>query len=146
MHELDHMAEIWVLRLGHRPERDKRITTHVALTARAFGAKDKSGTKDASLEESVNDVVKRFGGDFSIESGVNWRRFLTSFKSRGKVAHLTMYGLQVDDVVPRTFPLHYDLSIVVGGKRCRRKSIRPPISISRRQPAPLGSGGTGDTL
>ncbi|TLZ95287.1 MAG: tRNA (cytidine(56)-2'-O)-methyltransferase, partial [Methanobacteriota archaeon] len=29
---------ITVLRLGHRPARDKRVTTHVALTARAFGA------------------------------------------------------------------------------------------------------------
>ncbi|TFG70124.1 MAG: tRNA (cytidine(56)-2'-O)-methyltransferase, partial [Methanomassiliicoccus sp.] len=29
---------IVVLRLGHRPERDQRVTTHVALTARALGA------------------------------------------------------------------------------------------------------------
>ena len=27
-----------VLRLGHRRERDKRITSHLGLTARAFGA------------------------------------------------------------------------------------------------------------
>ncbi|MEM2376537.1 MAG: tRNA (cytidine(56)-2'-O)-methyltransferase, partial [Sulfolobales archaeon] len=30
--------KVFVLRLGHRPLRDKRVTTHVALTARAFGA------------------------------------------------------------------------------------------------------------
>ncbi|MCG7848715.1 MAG: tRNA (cytidine(56)-2'-O)-methyltransferase, partial [ANME-2 cluster archaeon] len=29
---------IVVLRLGHRPERDQRVTTHVGLTARALGA------------------------------------------------------------------------------------------------------------
>ena len=29
---------IIVLRIGHRIGRDKRITTHVALVARAFGA------------------------------------------------------------------------------------------------------------
>ena len=29
---------ISILRLGHRISRDKRITTHVALVARAFGA------------------------------------------------------------------------------------------------------------
>jgi len=29
---------ITVLRIGHRISRDKRITTHVALVARAFGA------------------------------------------------------------------------------------------------------------
>ncbi|MBI0582046.1 MAG: tRNA (cytidine(56)-2'-O)-methyltransferase, partial [Methanomassiliicoccales archaeon] len=55
------MTEITVLRLGHRPERDKRITTHVALTARAFGARRIIvSTKDPVLEESINDVVKRF--------------------------------------------------------------------------------------
>jgi tRNA (cytidine56-2'-O)-methyltransferase len=29
---------ITVLRIGHRPERDKRITTHVGLVSRAFSA------------------------------------------------------------------------------------------------------------
>ena len=32
----DH--EVAVLRLGHRPGRDNRMTTHVGLTARALGA------------------------------------------------------------------------------------------------------------
>ena len=46
------MQEIYILRLGHRPERDKRITTHVALTARAFGAKGIFvSTKDEVLEK-----------------------------------------------------------------------------------------------
>ena len=91
------MPEITVLRLGHRPERDKRITTHVALAARAFGA-DRIivSTKDPGLEESVNDVVKRFGGNFSIITGVNWRHYLRDFQ--GTVVHLTMYGLPVDEV------------------------------------------------
>lgn len=31
--------EIYILRLGHRPKRDRRVTTHVILVARAFGAK-----------------------------------------------------------------------------------------------------------
>nr|MBP8685443.1 tRNA (cytidine(56)-2'-O)-methyltransferase [Methanomassiliicoccales archaeon] len=80
------MPEITVLRLGHRPERDKRITTHVALTARAFGARRiVVSTKDAGLEESVRDVVMRFGGDFEITTGVNWRRFLEEFQ--GTVVH-----------------------------------------------------------
>lgn len=94
------MPDITVLRLGHRPERDKRITTHVALTARAFGAnRIIVSTKDPGLEESVNDVVKRFGGDFSITTGVNWRHYLRDFQ--GTVVHLTMYGLPVDEVAPQ---------------------------------------------
>ena len=38
MSDLPAEKRVIILRLGHRPERDKRITTHVALTARAFGA------------------------------------------------------------------------------------------------------------
>jgi tRNA (cytidine56-2'-O)-methyltransferase len=32
------MRRITVLRLSHRVGRDERVTTHVGLTARAFGA------------------------------------------------------------------------------------------------------------
>jgi tRNA (cytidine56-2'-O)-methyltransferase len=32
-------SEVIILRIGHRPERDQRVTTHVGLTARALGAK-----------------------------------------------------------------------------------------------------------
>jgi tRNA (cytidine56-2'-O)-methyltransferase len=111
------MPEIWILRLGHRPERDKRITTHVALTARAFGAKGIFvSTKDTGLEESVNDVVQRFGGDFQIKSGVQWHKLLKEFAEKGKIVHLTMYGLPVDEVVPR-IPISSDLLIVVGAEK-----------------------------
>ncbi len=83
--------EVYVLRLGHRPERDKRISTHVALTARAFGAKGiYFDTYDESVFESVKDVVKRWGGEFFIEH-VNWRRLLREFD--GLKVHLTMYGI-----------------------------------------------------
>ena len=51
-----------VLRLGHRPSRDKRITTHVGLVARAFGA-DKIiiAEQDKKVEATLNDVTSRFG-------------------------------------------------------------------------------------
>ncbi|QLH75014.1 MAG: tRNA (cytidine(56)-2'-O)-methyltransferase [Methanomassiliicoccales archaeon] len=111
------MAEIWILRLGHRPERDKRITTHVALTARTFGAKGIFiSTKDQGLEESVSDVVDRFGGDFEIRSGVGWRKVLDEFKEKGRIVHLTMYGMPVDEVT-KSVPLDKDLLIVVGAEK-----------------------------
>jgi tRNA (cytidine56-2'-O)-methyltransferase len=92
--------EIFVLRLGHRPARDKRITTHVALTARAFGAKGIFvSTKDEELEESVRDVARRFGGDFEIKTGIKWKPMLREFQ--GIKVHLTMYGLHVDDALPK---------------------------------------------
>ena len=63
-----------VLRIGHRPARDKRVTTHVALVARALGADGIviSG-KDAEIEKTVRSVVSRFGGEFEVASGANWR-------------------------------------------------------------------------
>lgn len=83
--------EIYVLRLGHRVKRDKRISTHVALTARALGAKGiYFDTYDDSVFKSVKDVVERWGGDFFIES-VEWKKFLGSFD--GLKVHLTMYGI-----------------------------------------------------
>ena len=67
---------IYVLRLGHRPTRDKRISTHVALTARALGCEGiYVSTRDSELEESVRDVADRFGGAFFIHTGVRWRPF-----------------------------------------------------------------------
>ncbi len=95
------MREIWVLRLGHRPARDKRVTTHVALAARAFGAKGiLVTTKDPELERTVRGVVGRFGGDFEIRTGVEkWKEFMRQFD--GEVVHLTMYGIHVDDAISR---------------------------------------------
>ncbi len=89
--------EVYVLRLGHRPERDKRISTHVALTARAFGAKGiYFDVEDRSVFESVKDVVDRWGGDFFIKA-VNWKKLLRTFE--GLKVHLTMYGIPLPQKV-----------------------------------------------
>lgn len=110
---------ITVLRIGHRPQRDKRITTHVALVARAFGA-DKIiiTTKDEKIERSVRDIVERFGGNFEILSGIPLKRALKDFKST--IVHLTMYGLPVDDVIPK-IPKDEDLMIIVGAEKVPRE-------------------------
>lgn len=102
---------IEILRLGHRISRDKRISTHVALVARAFGASKLyyTGQKDKSYEESVERVVKEFGGDFSIE---HVKKFENLFKGK-TVAHLTMYGEDFRKVkIPKE-----NLLIVVGGEK-----------------------------
>lgn len=109
--------EIHVLRLGHRPARDKRISTHVALTSRAFGAKTIAfSTKDPDLEESVMDVVRRFGGDFEIRTGVKWKPFMRDFE--GTRVHLTMYGLHIDNVMPKIWTRGGErLLVVVGAEK-----------------------------
>lgn len=86
---------IHVLRLGHRPIRDKRITTHVCLTARAFGAEKIiiTGTKDTGLIERVKSVVRRWGGAFEISYNRSWKSVVSHYKKEGwYIVHLTMYG------------------------------------------------------
>lgn len=91
---------ITVLRIGHRPARDKRVTTHVALAARAFGAdRILVDTKDEGLEKTVRGVARRFGGAFEVETGVAWRKVVREWP--GTKVHLTMYGLPLDEVLPR---------------------------------------------
>ena len=61
--------KINVLRLDHRHKRDARITTHVCLTARAFGADGVilNGDEDTHLMKNVEDVAKRWGGQFKVD-------------------------------------------------------------------------------
>ncbi len=85
---------IEVVRLGHRPERDKRMTTHVCLTARAFGAdRVYVDTADDELEERLAQVTEQFGGEFEVRTGVSPRGLIKS--SRATVVHLTMYGQNI---------------------------------------------------
>lgn len=73
-----------VLRLGHRGDRDKRISTHVALTARALGA-DKIifTTEDEHVENSVKKVVESWGGNFEFVVEKHWRKYIREFKKEG---------------------------------------------------------------
>lgn len=93
--------EVAVLRLGHRPERDQRVTTHVGLTARALGARRfLLAGDDPGVVRSIADVSRRWGGDFDAENGVRWRSCIADWKaSGGAVAHLTMYGVNLPDVI-----------------------------------------------
>lgn len=109
------MPRLVVLRLGHRLVRDQRMTTHVALTARALGADavwiDQA---DRELEERVADVVVRFGGPFEVRTGVSPRQALRTWE--GTVVHLTMYGEPLDDALPRV-PRNRDVLVVVGSEK-----------------------------
>ena len=109
---------ITVIRIGHRPFRDKRITTHVALVSRAFGADQiLVDEKDETLENTVNRVTENFGGNFSIKSGVNWKKEFRDFK--GVRVNLSMYGVNVDDRIEniRMATEGKDMIILVGAEK-----------------------------
>jgi len=104
-----------VLRLGHRPGRDKRITTHVALTARAFGA-DATwlSAKDPRIVDTVEKVVTDFGGPFEIKTGVPWRNIIKEWS--GTSVHLTMYGMPISSIASK-IESDNDMLIVVGAEK-----------------------------
>lgn len=109
------MPRLVVLRMGHRLVRDQRMTTHVALTARAFGADEVwVDREDHDLEARVADVVARFGGPFGVRTGVSPKRSLHRWE--GTVVHLTMYGEPLDKTLPR-IPRDRDLLLVVGSEK-----------------------------
>lgn len=95
------MNDICILRLGHRPERDQRVTTHVGLIARALGAKGMYlAANDKGVQKSIENVVKRWGGDFFVENDVSWKKCIYEWKDNGGIViHLTMYGLRMTDVI-----------------------------------------------
>jgi len=111
--------EIYVLRLGHRPKRDKRISTHVALTARAFGACGiYFDVNDEKLFESINDVCKRWGKnngrcEFFIKT-CNWRNMLKNFD--GLKIHLTMYGMPLNEKLYEV-KKHKKILVIVGAEK-----------------------------
>ncbi len=107
---------ITILRLGHRYVRDKRITTHTALVARAFGADEiLMDTKDSSVEESIKNVVNEWGGNFEIRFTPDWREYVKNFS--GDRIHLTMYGINVNDAIGEIQKRRKDKLIIIGGKK-----------------------------
>ncbi|HDD26745.1 MAG TPA: tRNA (cytidine(56)-2'-O)-methyltransferase, partial [Acidilobales archaeon] len=116
--------KVYVLRLGHRPERDKRVTTHVGLVARAFGASGLilADVVDEKVRESLLKVIERWGGrGFVIEMGVKYREYIKEWKRMGGiVVHLTMYGIHVDEVIDKIRGEGKDVLVVVGAEKVPR--------------------------
>jgi len=105
-----------VLRIGHRPERDKRITTHVALTARAFGATRISFHRpDSRIVDTVSDVGEKFGGDFEIRTLTNPKNFVKNWK--GTIIHLTMFGISIDEEIDKIKKMEGPLLFIVGAEK-----------------------------
>jgi tRNA (cytidine56-2'-O)-methyltransferase len=119
-------VEAAILRLGHRPERDQRVTTHVGLTARALGAQGMYlAAADKGIVESIQDVTLRWGGDFFVQDSVKWKRCIADWKKEGGiVVHLTMYGLSLTAVEEEIRGRGQDVLIVVGAEKVPKEIYR----------------------
>jgi len=113
--------KITVLRWGHR-FRDQRVTTHVALVARAFGASEfiLADVKHEEVRATVEKIVAKWGGEFGFEMGKPWKKVVKEWRSRGGVAvHLTAYGenIQTSHVMERIRATGTDILIIVGSQK-----------------------------
>ena len=113
--------KVVVLRWGHR-HRDQRLTTNVALTARALGASGfiMSDINDNKVEETVGKVMERWGGNFSFEMGKPWKQAVKAWKAEnGVTVHLTAYGenIQTSDVMQRIRATGKDVMVIVGSQK-----------------------------
>lgn len=104
--------------MGHRPDRDKRMTTHVGLTARAFGLENMFMPElDKDIKETLEDVSSRFGGNFEVVEERDWSDLIKNWD--GDTVHLTMYGEDIDSFFDETKVK--DPLIIVGSKKVPRK-------------------------
>ena len=114
--------EIEVVRIGQRVVRDDRVTTHVALVARAFGASRIFMTEvNPEIRETIDKVNVSWGGNFVIEFIDNWKHVIKKKKSEGsKIVHLTMYGESINDAQAKLVGEN-NLLIVVGAEKVPRE-------------------------
>ncbi len=107
--------DVAVLRVGHRLGRDPRLTTHLALAARALGASRLYlHPPDPDLAERIAAVARRWGGSFEVTGVSSWKPVVAAH--RGGVVHLTMYGEPLTRVLPRLRQVTRLLAVVGGAK------------------------------
>tara|TARA_B100000965_G_scaffold371336_1_gene360166 strand:+ start:157 stop:699 length:543 start_codon:yes stop_codon:yes gene_type:complete len=107
-----------VLRLGYRRGRDPRITTHLALVARALGSDGflLAGDDDQEMFDNLNSVSERFGGELDTEHVSGLGHLKKHVENGGVAVHLTMYGEPFRQAIPK-IRRDRPLIIVVGGAK-----------------------------
>jgi tRNA (cytidine56-2'-O)-methyltransferase len=127
------MPEIVVLRWGHRPQRDARLTTHVGLTARALGASGfiLSDIEDEKIKATIEKITKNWGGPFFFEMGKPWKKTVKEWRAKGGiVVHLTAYGenIQTSDVLQRIKNSGKNILVIVGSQKVPKEFFSEDIS------------------
>lgn len=104
--------------------RDDRVTTHAALVSRAFGAQKIYMTGiDQSVRDTVDAVGRRWGGNFEVEIVDDWKAVARAWKREGgRIAHLTMYGVNVDDVAARLRDENSKILVIIGAEKVPREA------------------------
>jgi len=113
--------EINILRIGQRLVRDDRVTTHVALVARAFGAsKIYMDEVDPNIKYTIKKINETWGGKFEVEFFSNWKDIIKQNKQEYKIVHLTMYGENINEI-SATIQKQKKILVVVGAEKVPRE-------------------------
>ena len=120
--ELKEHLVIEVVRIGQRLVRDDRVTTHVALVSRGFGAERIYMTEiNPEIKDTIKKINNTWGGNFEIEFIEKWKAIVKKKKDDGfKIVHLSMYGESINDVQEK-IRNEKDLLIVVGAEKVPRE-------------------------
>ena len=111
---------IEILRIGQRVVRDDRVTTHVALVARALGAsKIYMNEVDPDIENTIKKMNETWGGNFEIEFFSNWKDVINTKKNDYKIVHLTMYGEDINTINSK-IQKEEEILVVVGAEKVPR--------------------------
>ena len=113
---------IEVVRIGQRVVRDDRVTTHVALVSRAFGAEKIYMTEvNPEIKDTLKKINKTWGGNFEVEFIEKWRPIVKKKKEENfRIVHLSMYGESINDVQQK-LGKEENLLVVVGAEKVPRE-------------------------
>ncbi len=113
---------IEVVRIGQRVVRDDRVTTHVALVSRAFGAQKIFMTEvNPEIKDTLDKINKTWGGNFRVEFIDKWKSIVKKKKVENfKIVHLSMYGENINDVEDK-LRNEENLLVVVGAEKVPRE-------------------------
>ena len=113
---------IEVVRIGQRLVRDDRVTTHVALVSRAFGAEKIFMTEvNPEIKDTLEKINKTWGGDFMVEFIDKWKTIVKKKKEENfRIVHLSMYGESINDV-QEELRNETNLLVVVGAEKVPRE-------------------------
>jgi tRNA (cytidine56-2'-O)-methyltransferase len=113
---------IEIVRIGQRLVRDDRVTTHVALVSRAFGAERIFMTEiNPEIKGTLEKINKTWGGDFVVEFIDKWKIVVKRKKEENfKIIHLSMYGESINEVQEK-LRKEENLLVVVGAEKVPRE-------------------------
>jgi len=131
--QMKRMPKVAVLRWGHRPHRDARLTTHVLLVARALGATQfiLSDITDKKIKETIGKVKNNWGNGFLFEMGKPWKKVVKNWKAKGGiVVHLTAYGenIETSNVLQRIKKTGKDILVIVGSQKVPKEFFSETFS------------------